>query len=133
MQDGTSAHPASLHHTGCVCSAADGDAGVTNGAPEDGSADGAAALEGRATADSVAAAHLPVAGDSVLPATESDAAEAVMRVTVPDEPPPASSQRALSEEAAHSASLFLQSGFLQSVMDGGAVHLTHDAELARRL
>jgi hypothetical protein len=62
--------------------------------------DGPAALEGRPTADSVAAAHLPVAGEHALPATESDAA--VMRITGPDEPPPAPSQRALSEEAAHS-------------------------------
>lgn len=77
---------------------ADADAGEADVAQEN----GAAALESRATADSVAPAHLPIAGENALPATESDAAEAVMRVTVPDEPPPAPSQRALSEEAAHS-------------------------------
>jgi hypothetical protein len=63
----------------------------------------AAAPDARmSTADSVAPAHLPVAADHALPATESDAAEAFMRITAPDEPPPAPSQRALSEEAAHS-------------------------------
>lgn len=65
--------------------------------------DGVAAPDARmSTADSVAPAHLPVAADHALPATESDAAEAFMRITAPDEPPPAPSQRALSEEAAHS-------------------------------
>ncbi len=65
--------------------------------------DGVVAPEARlSTADSVAPAHLPVAADHALPATESDAAEAFMRITAPDEPPPAPSQRALSEEAAHS-------------------------------
>lgn len=55
----------------------------------------------------MAAAHLPVAGEHALPATESDAAEAVMRVTLQDEAPPIVSPRALSVEAAQSESTCL--------------------------
>ena len=91
--------------------AADSDAAVpasAAGTPRAGdAADGAGAgsdeqTDGRCTTDSVSPAHLPVAGEHALPATESDAAEAVMRVTIPDDTPHIHNPRELSEEAAHS-------------------------------